>query len=146
MGTKDKYRYFTFIAFPIWQKTTVTYSDVKTGIATNDQWCQSDRCKSSSNYCTSSNFQEINILRGALKHDFCIYLFTALINGTVHELYNIHGWTNIIDYILTKRALYATFAKISSRENIAYDMVQICSKECNYELLQFVYTQYVDIL
>ena len=91
MVAKNNYQYFTFMAFPIWQQATVTYSDVKTGIATNDQWRQSDRYKTSSNYCTSSNFQEINILREASKHDFCIYLFTTLINGTVHELYNIHG-------------------------------------------------------
>ena len=112
---KNKYQYFTFIAFPIWQQATVTYSDVKTCIATNDQWYQLDRYKTSRNYCTS---REIYILREASKHDFCIYLFTTLINGIVHELYNIHGYTNIIDYILTKQILYATFAKISSRENI----------------------------
>ena len=81
---------FTFIAFPIWQQATLTYSGVKTGIATNDQWRQSDRCKTFSNYCTSSNFQEIDIMREASKHDFCIYLFTTVINGTVHELYNIY--------------------------------------------------------
>ena len=58
----------------------------------------------------------MKFLQKAQKQDFRVYLFMTPINYSVHYLYNIHGVSNIHDYIFTKQSLSAKFTKISSCE------------------------------